>query len=141
MGSVVKLSITTGADKKQYEMVCLPYEFIFGWIFTINPRNVAPEAKENVLKYKRECYHALFRHFVGAHKFLMEKEKVIEKLSLEEKSLENSLKEIKAKRKKAESMTLEEYEQENRQLQFPWWDELVNKKELEEWRNTQDNKS
>jgi len=39
LSSVVTLSVTTGADGKQYEMVCLPQEFIFGWLFTINPKN------------------------------------------------------------------------------------------------------
>ena len=40
LNSVVVLSATTGLDGKQYEMVCLPYEFIFGWLFTINPKNM-----------------------------------------------------------------------------------------------------
>lgn len=32
LGSVVALRATTGADGKQYEMVCLPIEFIYGWL-------------------------------------------------------------------------------------------------------------
>lgn len=42
LSSVMVLSTTTGADGKQYEMCCLPVEFIFGWIFTVNPKNVKP---------------------------------------------------------------------------------------------------
>lgn len=45
-------------------MLCLPFEFVFGWLFTINPDKVKPEAAEAVIRYKRECYHALFAHFV-----------------------------------------------------------------------------
>ena len=48
LGSVVALRATTGADGKQYEMVCLPIEFIYGWLFTINPDNVKEEAREKV---------------------------------------------------------------------------------------------
>ena len=44
LSSVIMLSITTGSDGKKYEMVCLPMEFIFGWIFTISPKNVSPES-------------------------------------------------------------------------------------------------
>lgn len=63
LSSVVRLSPTTGSDGKQYEMVCLPLEFIFGWIFSINPKNVKEEAKESISKYRIECYRALFNHF------------------------------------------------------------------------------
>lgn len=65
LSSVGVLSTSTGADGKQYEMYCLPLEYIYGWIFTINPRNVAESARESVIRYKRECYDALYRHFAG----------------------------------------------------------------------------
>lgn len=63
LSSVVRLSLTTGADGKQYDMVTLPLKYIYGWLFTINPKNVAPEAKEAVLKYRDECYDVLYDHF------------------------------------------------------------------------------
>lgn len=63
LGSVVALRATTGADGKQYEMVCLPIEFIYGWLFTINPDNVKEEAREKVRRYRMECYHALYLYF------------------------------------------------------------------------------
>ncbi|MDE6553339.1 MAG: phage antirepressor N-terminal domain-containing protein [Muribaculaceae bacterium] len=63
LSSVGTLRMSTGADGKQYDMFCLPLEFVYGWIFTINPRNVNPQAKESVIKYKRECYEVLYRHF------------------------------------------------------------------------------
>lgn len=64
LGSVVGEKPTTANDGKNYMMVCLPFEFVFGWLFTINPDKVKPEAAEAVIRYKRECYHALFAHFV-----------------------------------------------------------------------------
>lgn len=35
--SVIGLSSTTGADGKKYEMVCIPFKFFAGWLFSINP--------------------------------------------------------------------------------------------------------
>lgn len=59
------LSTSTGADNRLYEMYCLPLFVIPGWLFSINPNNVAPEAKEKVRKYQWECYGVLYRHFFG----------------------------------------------------------------------------
>lgn len=65
MSSTVALRATVGGDGKQRDMVCLPFEFVFGWLFTISPDSVATEeAAEAAIRYKRECYHALFTHFV-----------------------------------------------------------------------------
>ncbi len=63
LGSVVTLSVTTGADGKSYEMVCLPEKYVYGWLFTINPQNVSEEARPNVIKYRRECYDALYDYY------------------------------------------------------------------------------
>ena len=64
LASTVVQKTTVGSDGKQRDMVCLPFEFVFGWLFTINADKVKPEAAEAVIRYKRECYHALFAHFV-----------------------------------------------------------------------------
>lgn len=66
LSSVGGLRPSTGTDGKQYEMYCLPLEYIYGWIFTINPKNVAESAKATVMQYRRECYDALYRHFAGS---------------------------------------------------------------------------
>ena len=64
LASTVVQKTTVGSDGKQRDIVCLPFEFVFGWLFTINPDKVKQEAAEAVIRYKRECYHALFAHFV-----------------------------------------------------------------------------
>lgn len=79
LSSVTVLSTATGSDKKQYKMNCLPLMYIFGWLFTINPKNVKPEAQEAVKKYRMECYTALYRYFTDSVKYLEEKEAAIEK--------------------------------------------------------------
>ena len=66
LSSVVALRATTGADGKKYEMVCLPLQYVFGWLFTINPANVSEEARPAVKRYRLECYDALYNHFARA---------------------------------------------------------------------------
>lgn len=68
LASVGVLSTSTGTDGKSYEMYCLPLKYVYGWLFTINPKNVAPEARETVSRYRRECYDVLYDHFAGAAK-------------------------------------------------------------------------
>ena len=57
---------TTGADGKTYEMVCLPLEYVYGWLFTIDANLVAEANRENVKRYQLECYQALYTHFAGS---------------------------------------------------------------------------
>lgn len=54
LSSVIRLSLTTGADGKKYDMASIPLKYVFGWLFTINPDNVSPEAKDGVTKYRQE---------------------------------------------------------------------------------------
>ena len=57
LGPTIGLTPTVAADGKIREMVCLPMEFIFGWLFTINPKNVKPEAQEAVRTYSLQSYY------------------------------------------------------------------------------------
>lgn len=41
------------------KMICLPEEFIYGWLFSIQSNS--PE----LIEYHRKCYHILFTHFHG----------------------------------------------------------------------------
>lgn len=66
LGSTDTLRVSVGADGRQREMVCLPLQYVFGWLFTINPGNVDERAKEAVIRYKKECYDALYNHFARA---------------------------------------------------------------------------
>ena len=104
LSPVVTLRVTTGADGKNYEMVCLPQEFIYGWIFTINPRNVSEEARGNVIRYQKQCYKVLYDYFHGKSRrqqemINMERTLLNEKKELDEtlSSLMKSVSEVKAK--------------------------------------------
>ena len=127
LNSVTVLSTATGSDGKQYEMVCLPYEFIFGWLFTINPKNVKEEAREAVAKYRIECYKALFYWFSSQSDFLEDKQKIIDekiiaydKLREDFKTAEKNLKQAKMDLYKAKDFTYEEWVESKRQMEIPF---------------------
>jgi hypothetical protein len=123
LSSVRVLSPLTGTDGKQYEMTCLPYEFIFGWLFTINPKNVKEDAREAVAKYRIECYRALYRHFTSQSDFLLDKQKFLE-LRIEEyqaiqsefKTAKDRLAKAKVELNRAKEFTYEEWEANSRQI-------------------------
>ncbi len=75
LSSTVVLSTIVATDRKEREMVCLPMEFIFGWLFTINPKNVKPEAQEAVRTYRMQCYHVLYEYFASYASFVNQKQK------------------------------------------------------------------
>jgi hypothetical protein len=123
LSSVVTLSMTTGADGKQYEMVTIPFKYVFGWLFRIDSRNVKEEAKEAVLKYQIECYDALYNHFSSYADFVEQKQAVIEdKLKRYEEAKANFnsanrlMKEVEAELKQARQLTFSDYDATRRQL-------------------------
>ncbi|MFD2163659.1 phage antirepressor N-terminal domain-containing protein [Paradesertivirga mongoliensis] len=73
LGSTALLSKAVAADGKERDMYCLPLKFIFGWLFTINPKNVREEAREAVKKYRKECYEVLYKHFTEYSDFVIER--------------------------------------------------------------------
>jgi len=123
LGSVVVMNTTTGSDEKQYEMFCIPLDFVFGWLFTIDSRKVKPEAKDAVLKYQLECYKALLHHFAKPQKFLQDKNTAIEKelsyyeeVSIAFKTAKNNMTDAKARLKSVRQLSMEDWEMNNQQL-------------------------
>ena len=106
LSSVMVLSTTTGADKKQYKMQTLPIRYIFGWLFRIDSRNVKTEIRDSVEKYQRECYDLLFDTFTKRTSILKEKTKLQLEIEALEKELEEDtrvkkIKELKSSVKNA----------------------------------------
>ncbi len=81
LGSTVVNMTTVGADGKDREMTCLPLQFFFGWLAQIDHTKVKEEVRPKVIQYKIEVCNVLYNHFMGARKFLEEKEKAIGKLN------------------------------------------------------------
>lgn len=66
LSSVVCTLHTTGADGKSYDMICLPLEYVYGWLFSIETNLVADEQREMVERYQLESYRALYNYFAGS---------------------------------------------------------------------------
>lgn len=63
--SSMVIMTTVGADGKNREMVCLPVKHICGWLYSINPGKVSPEAEEKILAYREEVNDILTAYFFG----------------------------------------------------------------------------
>jgi hypothetical protein len=44
-------------------MLCLPLDYISGFLFGINPERTKPEIKDKLIRYQRECYKVLAEAF------------------------------------------------------------------------------
>jgi hypothetical protein len=45
------------------ELLCLPLDYLNGWLFGISPHRVKPELKEKIIQYQKECYKVLAQAF------------------------------------------------------------------------------
>lgn len=130
LSSVVTLNVTTGSDGKQYEMVTIPFKFVFGWLFRIDSRNVKEEAREAVLHYQIECYNALYNHFIRHAEFvewqsaLIEEQMVIveerQRIFRESKEFLSEAKEELNRRRR---LTMADFVAENAQLKLNFGEE------------------
>ena len=125
LNSVTVLSTATGTDGKSYEMVTIPFKYVFGWLFRIDSRNVKEEAREAVLKYQLECYDALYSHFTRYAEFVeLKQKKIEEQLEIEEtaktnfKSAREVLYETQAHLKSLRKLTFENFDHENHQFKL-----------------------
>lgn len=123
LGPTLMSSMAVAADKNEREMTCIPFMFVFGWLFTINPKKVKPKAKEAVIKYKLECYKALYNHFALRTDFLEERQTVINNLSstieLAQKEFftkKEHLAEMKKNYNEAKDLTFDQWQANKRQL-------------------------
>lgn len=44
--------------------ICLPLEYLNGWLFGVSALRVKPEIKERLVRYQRECYQVLAKAFL-----------------------------------------------------------------------------
>lgn len=125
LGSTLMLSLTVGADEKSREMQTIPFKFVFGWLFTINPKNVAPEAKDAVVKFKLECYNALYNHFTKYAEFIEQKDslleeqlQVVEQAKADFRNTKSILDDANAQLNVIRKLTVDDYDAELRQLKM-----------------------
>lgn len=55
--------ITTPTKGGLQEMLCLPINYLNGWLFGVDVSRVKAEIKETLITYKKECYQALFDYW------------------------------------------------------------------------------
>ena len=48
------------------DMVCLPLDYLNGWLFGISANRVKDELRERLIRYQRDCYRVLSQVFQGA---------------------------------------------------------------------------
>ena len=125
LGSVACMAQATGADGKHYEMVTIPFKYVFGWLFRIDSRSINEEARDAVLKYQMECYEVLYRHFTSYAEFVEQKEAKIEaQLKLEDqaksdfKNAKEILWEVQQELKALRKLTFEHFDPNNHQFKI-----------------------
>lgn len=100
--STTAIITAVAADDKEREMFCIRLRDVYGWLATINPGKVAPEAREAVSRYRRECYDVLYEHFTGSMRRTIETNNAEIELLQQINSAISKEKEAKAERRKAE---------------------------------------
>lgn len=52
-------------DGKSRDMVCLPIQYLNGWLFGVDEKRVNPSIKDRLIEYKKECYQVLYDYWHG----------------------------------------------------------------------------
>lgn len=55
---------TVAADGKERVMLCLPLDYLNGWLFKIDARRYKGERQALIIRYQKECYRVLAEHFL-----------------------------------------------------------------------------
>lgn len=64
--AALSLRVTRKESKRGgREMLCLPLEYLNGWLFGINASRVREELRERLIRYQRDCYRVLAQAFQG----------------------------------------------------------------------------
>lgn len=65
LAATMVIMTTVAADGKEREQVCLPLEYLNGWLFGISTSRVKPEIRQRLEDYQRECYQVLNAYWNG----------------------------------------------------------------------------
>ena len=64
LSQTVAQKSTVAQDGKERKMLCLPVEYLNGFLFKINPNKVkSEETREKIIRYQKECYRVLYEYF------------------------------------------------------------------------------
>jgi hypothetical protein len=63
--AVTATDIEAGSRRPRISnMLCLPLDYLNGWLFGVNAQRVRPELQQRVVRYQEECYKLLARAFI-----------------------------------------------------------------------------
>ncbi len=128
LGELHKVSYVVAADGKSREMATIPFKYVFGWLFSINPKKVSEGSRDALIRYKKECYDALYFHFTELDEYLKYRTEMAERKFEEVERYRDDFKETKARLDKAKeefaeirALTLEKYRamQAQYKIEFP----------------------
>ena len=115
----------TGYDKKEYEMYCIQFKFVFGWLFTIDTNRVNEDAQDTVIKYQLECYNALYNYFTSRAEFVEQKQmkiddqlEVVEAAKMNFSAAKGVLSKAEEELKKLRRLTMDDFDMERMQLKI-----------------------
>jgi hypothetical protein len=57
--AIQPMQVSKNGKSQIRNVTCIPEEFIYGWIFSINSES------QELIEYKRTCYRLLYNHFHG----------------------------------------------------------------------------
>ena len=63
LSSTVTVTGVVAEDGKKRELVCLPLDYLNGWLFKIPASRYTGKKREAIIMYQKECYKALFDYF------------------------------------------------------------------------------
>jgi hypothetical protein len=63
LNSVKGITPLTGSDGKTYQMICLPLEYLNGWLFKVPASRYKGGKREAIIRYQKKCYLALYDYF------------------------------------------------------------------------------
>lgn len=55
--------MTTPSKGGEQQTICLPLDYLNGWLFGVESNRVKPQIRESLLQYQRECFRVLNEHF------------------------------------------------------------------------------
>lgn len=124
--SVIKMNLTTGADGKTYEMVCIPFRYFAGWLFSIHPDKVKEEARDAIMNFQLKCNDVLYEYFFRHADFAIKKQEemslqldVVARAKENFRNAKKILSDAETKLNKINAFTFEEYMANERQLAIP----------------------
>lgn len=125
-GSTMVLSTTVGADGKNREMLCIPFRFFAGWLFSINPDNVKEDVRENLIQFQLKCNDVLYDYFFRHADFAMKKQEemslqldVVAKAKENFRNAKKILNDAETRLNRINAFTFDEYMANERQLRIP----------------------